>query len=106
MNANFSMVSGDGKILEIEAVGPDGTPYDLSNHTARWGLFRPTGEKMIEKSSGNGIVANAGAIRITLAPDDTSGLEGYYRHEVEIRDAAGVPTTILQGSVTILRGLL
>ena len=103
MGANFSMVSGDGKILEIEAVGPDGTPCDLSGHTARWGLFRPTVEKMIEKSSGNGI---AGAIRITLAPDDTSGLEGYYRHEVEIRDAAGVPTTILQGSVTILRGLL
>ncbi|KAF0232430.1 MAG: hypothetical protein FD177_2515 [Desulfovibrionaceae bacterium] len=108
--SDFTMVGGDAKEIGIPVVDETGAALNLTGYTVRWGLFSMAGAKLLEKSTATSGVAvdtpASGEVLITLAPTDTAGRSGLYRHECEIIDTNSKPSTVLRGLVEIERGYL
>lgn len=106
---DFSMYAGDSRTLTIAVVDGDGAAVNLTGASIEWGLWSDADATtlLISKSTSSGITIltqsgdTLGKFRVTLAPADTSGLQGDYRHEAEVTDGAGNISTTTTGKATI-----
>jgi hypothetical protein len=102
--ADFTMFSGDTKVIHVTAVESDNTPLDLTDVDIAWILAKKvTAPVILNKTIGAGITvtdAVNGVFEITMDPLDTAALKGTYYQEVQIDDAGAI-STIMTGTVTI-----
>lgn len=112
--SNVTLVQGDDKVLRItvrdEATG---NPIDLTNvDSIRYQIAKtPAAPRVVSKfyGSGGGIsVFNAlgGVIDVIIRAVDTATVAGEFQHELEIKDAAGLLSTAMTGTVTITKALI
>jgi hypothetical protein len=108
MATSFSMYSGDSQTLNIEIMDQDGVPYDVSGAQAiRYGIFSRTDESAVIKDLLDGVEVDGAMVTVTLLPEDTAHLPGgRYTHELEIIDADGDTSTVLQDTIVIQRDYL
>jgi hypothetical protein len=97
-----------GATFRLPVVWKDsaGDPYNLTGYTARMQIRRSVGaataEVSLTSASGITITPATGSIVAVISATDTSALtipSGVY--DLELEDAAGVVTRLLEGSVTI-----
>lgn len=103
---NFTMYSGDSKILVITVKSDAGSFLDLTGYTIKW---KASFSNPLEKSIGTGITitdAPNGVFQIEIDPADTTEIRGHFRHEVEITSGAGVVSTVVVGTMTVLVDLI
>lgn len=110
--ADFTMFSGEHRVLEIAIVDADGDAVDLTGATVEWRLARsargtPVISKTTVDSGGVEITgAEAGLAEVTLVGADTEALEGDYYHEARVVDSGDRPATVLYGTATIKPNLI
>lgn len=105
VNQNFTMYSGDTKILIIPITKADNTAADLTNASIKWGLYDEDGTERVSKVTG-AMTITGNEIRITLDPVDTQSLSGAYFHECELTDQYDNVSTLFTGMATIIKGLV
>ena len=103
---NFTMWSGDTKVLEVTITDSDGAAVDLTGATISYVLQRNVNSAAatISKTTDDGISitdASGGVFQITLDASDTASLSGSYYHECQITDASGNASTVFTGTVTM-----
>ena len=110
---DFEMVRGDTKVLVFFVKGPDGLALPLTGATVKWEAATSVHSetKDIAKSTAVGGVAiadaDAGHVRVTLSPSDTSGLLlGRRYHELEVTQSSGEVSTVSSGTMTLKPGLV
>lgn len=105
---NFSMKSGDSKVLAIAIANSAGTPVDVSTAAAiSWKLAAtPYGTALLTKTLGSGITVSTSTVSVTLTAANTQDLEGVYYQEMQITDASGNVSTVLSGQIAIGRDLI
>lgn len=111
---NFSATAGDTMPVYVTVTDQFDGVMPLHNVTAIWqaskgtpGRFSPT--PVLTKSSEAGITitnASAGELLIDLQPADTVGLSGDYYHELQLTDSEGAVSTVLRGTMTIIKQLV
>ena len=111
MSADFTMYSGDTKLLEITVLDQDGDPVDLTGATVKWQMAKKvtSDTPVLSKEIGSGVVImnpTAGRFDISLQPADTAAIKGAYYHEAEITESGGDVATVLAGTITILPDLI
>ena len=106
-NQNFTMWSGDSKVLTVTVTDSDGAAVNLTGATINYVLKKQLGGGMntiTKATGGSGIVitdAAAGTCEITLDATDTASLLGSFYHECQVTDSYGNVSTIFIGTVTI-----
>lgn len=100
-NQNFTMVSGDTKVIEVTV-----DSVDLSGASIKWIMHQFGAEKVRKETPGTITVTDAvgGLLQIKLDPTDTASLVGDYSHEMEVTDAAGNVSTVMSGRVSVQKG--
>jgi hypothetical protein len=112
MSSNdLTMNSGDTKIISVVVRNSNGSLQDISNAAIKWQLARYVNSiALVTKSISSGIMitdAANGVFQITISPLDTDGLGGKeYYHEAEIKLADGTVSTIISGTVTMVKTLI
>ena len=117
LNADLEMICGNDLVIPVQLYEGDTgtTPLNLTGVTAITYNVKhqlgPSYGALITKGLGTGIAIigapTNGDIEITLLDTDTlpappaERLVGYFAHEVQITDATGNKTTVLQGTLTI-----
>jgi len=111
---DITLHSGDTLVLEVTVKNASATAVDLTAATFAWAMSKksasavaPQGAALLTKALASGITlidAATGRIDITLDPADTESLAGTYYHELQMTDT-GVVSTVLYGSVTIVKDL-
>lgn len=102
---------GDTLTIDADIVDEDGTALDLTGYQAiRWVLAEQYGggDPLVEKTAAGGgitvVSAPNGEVRVAVEPADTDAVSpGQYRHELEVTDDNGDVSTVLVGTVEILR---
>lgn len=108
--ADFTMYSGDTKVLEVTVRDPQGAVVDITGKAITWALS-PTvnsSSNLIDKTVGDGLTiinGAAGRYNVLLNPIDTVDLQGSYYHE-SLLDDNGTISTIMAGKAQILATLL
>ncbi len=69
-------------------------------NAAKYELYGRTGQVLITKELGSGIVFNAGKIEVQLTDTDTAELSGNYNHQCVAKDLAGRTFYPLNGDIT------
>lgn len=67
---------------------------------AKYELYGRTGQVLIEKTLGEGIVFTDGIIEISLSDEDTADLSGSYNHQCVAKDIADRTFFPLNGDIT------
>ena len=102
--ADFTMFSGDTKVLRVTATEADGSPLNLIGIDITWVLAKKvTAPAILTKTIGAGITvtdAPNGIFEVNLTPADTADLKGSYYFEAQIDDNGAI-STILTGTATI-----
>lgn len=103
-----SFYSGDTQNIVVNIVDENGNAVDLSGSTFKWEMvMRPT--SLIKDSSLGEIVVTDtinGILQIKLLPEDSQNITGVYSHELQMTDAQGDITTVLQDKIRILKSLI
>jgi len=112
---DVTLHSGDTLTLEVTVNDSSGSAVDLTAATFTWAMSKksnsavaPRGAALLTKALASGVTlidAATGRIDITLDPADTESLAGTYYHELQMTDT-GVVSTVLYGSVTIVKDLV
>lgn len=104
MASDFSMYSGDSRVLTITIRDEEAVAVDVSTATAIvFGIFRADGTQLLSKTLGAGVSVVTSTVTVTLSPADTAGLSGTFGHELQITMPTGVVATALRGEVTIVK---
>lgn len=103
LNQNFSMYSGDTKVLIIPVTKPDNSGVDLSGASVKWVAQGEDGTTNVISKQTPVIITNGNEIQIKLLPIDTRDLVGMYYHECEITDQSGNVSTIFTGYITVIK---
>lgn len=109
-NQDFTMWSGDSKVLEVAVTDVDDEAVVLTGATINYVLQKSSrgGQAIISKSTTDGISitnALAGKFEITIDASDTADLAGDYYHECQVTDSSSNVSTIFVGTVTINIGM-
>lgn len=109
---NFSLASGDDLTFFVD-IGPDGAGGSLDGADLHWrvwpqahGIPDFSGDPLIEKSIGNGIVVineSAQQLSITIERQDTLLAPANYYHELHLEDIDSLHATPTVGIMTITR---
>lgn len=103
MASDFSMYSGDSRVLTITIRDEEGVAVDVSSTAIVFGIFRADGTQLLSKTLGAGVSVVTSTVTVTLLPADTAGLSGVFGHELQITMPTGVVATALRGEVTIVK---
>lgn len=104
MASDFSMYSGDSRVLTISIRDEAGVAVDVSTATAIvYGIFRADGTLVVSKALGAGVTVVTSTVTVTLLPADTAALAGTYGHELQVTMPDGSVSTALHGEMTIVR---
>lgn len=104
---NFAIWAGDDVELSLSLFAEDGSPYNLTGATLRWGLAAiaaPNTALVTKSTSAGGIaIANAfgGLATVLLVGADTETLSGRFLHQLQVTDGTGETATLASGMVTI-----
>jgi len=117
LEANFSHHSGDSRTLELTINDEDGAALDITTATEiTWALSKkvsdsviPKGGALITKTLGSGVTlidGPTGRADVAITPEDTADMkEDDYYHEVQL-ELGGDTSTVLFGTVTLLKDLI
>jgi len=106
-NQDFTMWSGDSKVLEVTLTDVDDDAVNLTGASISYILQKSSqgGEAIISKSVDDGISitspATGGLFEITIDATDTDDLAGEYYHECQVTDSSSNVSTVFVGTVTI-----
>jgi hypothetical protein len=111
VNQNFELYSGNSRTLEIEITGQDGSILNITDITAKWAMKRNPylTENDVLKTTSNGILITDpvnGKLQIKLLPEDTEEMFGEFHHELEITDVPGNVSTVMVGTVTLIKSAI
>ncbi len=108
MTADFTMFSGDSRILTILIKDEAGVDVDVSAaDTILYGIFKKDGTVILQKALLSGITVAGNVVSITLLPSETQDIApGQYMHECQISLLDGTVATVMQGQLHILRDFL
>ena len=105
---NFTMHSGDDKLIAASTSGSTSAAKDLTSATVKWRVEIPenvgSGCPITKQTGGSGISltdASAGKFEITLDAADTASIVGVFRHEAEAFDSSSKTATLFEGFITI-----
>lgn len=103
------LIAGDVIRLTGQVADND-EPVDITGGTLHCAIAKKgTITALVSKSTSDGITvtdAATGQFDIRLETTDTAGFSGTYRIEVEYRDAAGDPYTVVDDELLFKRGLI
>jgi hypothetical protein len=101
MKQNFSVYSGNNKDITLTIKDEAGNTLPLNGATLRWMMTNGTTTvtKQYPNLSGN-------SCTIKLVPADTEGLSGNFKHEAELTDSLGNVSTVVTGTVSVIKTLL
>jgi len=108
LTQNFTMVTGDTKILNVSIKDPAGKVVNILGYSIIWALKTSVGNSstLIKKTIYDGISVTNGAggiFQIRLESSDTEGMKpAVYYHECEITDSAGNISTVFTGRVSLI----
>ena len=112
---DFSMHSGDDRVLEITIRENDHGTLDITGAAITWALSRivtdkvePKGAAIVTKTVGSGITitnAHNGHVEVAITETDTDDLAGTYYHEMQLV-LSGDTSTVMYGTVTIKKDLI
>jgi len=112
---DFSMHSGDDRVLEVTINDSAGSAVDISTATITWALSRisttavePKGAALLTKTLGAGVTlidGPNGRCDVALVEADTDDLAGSFYHEMQIV-ISGDTSTVMYGTVTIKKDLI
>jgi hypothetical protein len=104
--AQYDLLIEQGATFEQEFIWKDstGTPIDLSTYTARMKIRQlKTDTEIVSLTSSSGItLTSGGSITILISATATAALPTCRaRYDLELQDALGTVTRLLQGDVEI-----
>lgn len=97
---NFEMWQGDSKTLVFSVTASDGTGQDLTGNTASW-IIQDEEDSACVAGQVAGTISGS-LVNVILAASDTSGLCGFYYHELSLT-ASGSAVTAAIGIAKINR---
>lgn len=106
-NQDFTLHSGDKKIVAFSIVDADGNPLDLSDYGVEWLMqedqydYNPFIERSTTDSSIIITDVPNGQGYFTLEPEDTESVQGRYYHELFVTKVDGSQLTVLTGNATV-----
>ena len=111
---NFTMHSGDDKLIAASTSGSTSAAKDLTSATIKWRVEVPenvgSGCPITKQTGGSGISitdASAGKFEITLDAADTASMAaGVYEHEAEAFDSSSKTATLFRGTITLLGDII
>lgn len=95
---NFEIWAGDAVDLAFGVSASDGTGQDMTGNTASW-IFQDEQTSSCITGSLAGTISGS-TVTVALAASDTSGVSGYYYHELSAT-ASGSPVTLAVGTIKI-----
>ena len=105
-NDTLEMFAGTTRDLVVTVTDEDGSAHDLTGHTGEWCLARKQGDAaLLTKTTGAGVVLtdpSGGICTVSLASDDTDGMQGVYYWELRLVDATTDEDVPAYGYVRIL----
>lgn len=100
VSQNLEMWQGDARTLVFGVTASDGSGQDLTGNTASW-IIQDEEDSTCILAQVAGTIS-ASLVNVVLAASHTSGLCGFYYHELSIT-ASGSPVTAAIGTVKINR---
>lgn len=103
-----SFYQGDTQNLVVSITDENNNTVDISSATFKWNLDSRSYPVNKDMSSGDITLSNPsiGEVTIKINPEDTANLSGVFFHELEMTDADGNISTVIQDKITILRALI
>ena len=109
--ADTTIRAGDDATLHVFVTDQDGDALDMSDGTARYGVFgwsrsEPDETAAFEGSTGDGavVVVGVGRLTIRIPHQATAAMaHGRHYHECQWRSGAGVCSTLFVGRLTVER---
>ncbi len=106
---NLEMFAGDTRVLHVTVLDQDSAVVDITGATVNFMVSkRRTTSPLFTKTVGSGVVISDGPngeMDITLDPADTTSLKGAHYFECEVTDVSSRKTTVLYGTLSILRSI-
>ena len=108
---DFSMYSGDTKVLTVTVKTAAEVVVDLTGYTVKWKAVLSGLDTPLEKDNGGAggvVITNAvsGIFEVTIDPADTSEVNGAFKYEAEITSGVGVVSTVAIGTMTVSLDLI
>lgn len=109
---DFSMPSGDSRIIRANCVSPDRQPYSLSQAIAIvWQLAKTVNSlPLITKTLTGGVSIRQDGLKwiidVSLLPVNTENLKGDHYHECQVTFLNGTVLTPFSGVITITQDLI
>jgi hypothetical protein len=105
---NFTIVSGDSKVLSVYIVDEAGVPLNVNSATAvDFRVMTRHHVPIFFKSTNDGITVDGDLVTVYLLPADTVDLApDTYNTELQITDSTGAIFTALQGKMIVRKGYI
>ena len=104
MAQNFSMISGDTKLLELTIHDAEVAEVDVTGADVTYVIADSA--VRVTKTTDDGITIDGAVVTVTLDPADTAELAGVYAHEMQITDPSGNVGTVMIGEVSIAKDII
>lgn len=105
MKNDFTMFSGNTRVLSVKLEDSDGSIFQLTGAEIIFAIAKSKSTPILSKLEvGAGIeIVNEhkGHFEVTIDPTVTEALEGVFYYEVRVKRAAGDVSLALYGSITI-----
>jgi hypothetical protein len=90
----------------VEWTDPSGVPINITGYTARMNIARTYSDQvpilsLTSPSGGLVVTGAAGRIDITIASDETDGMDGAYVYDLDVESPQGVVDRLIQGVIEI-----
>lgn len=101
---DFELWSGDHRTINFAVTDGSGVSVNLTGACGVWVLANDAKTASILRltsDSGCGMTLSGCTATVSLSPAHTSGLQGIYYHELQIKDSGSNISTVAVGTVTI-----
>ena len=110
---DVTIYGGNDVAIDVTLFDATGAALDVTGATLEWGMAPKAGvDATLRKSTAGGsdeidvTDAPGGLATVHVDAADTAALQGEYRHELRMIDAAGKITTLLTGTLVIRTSIL
>lgn len=107
--AQLEMHSGNDKVIVVTVLDQDSATIDITGITADFSVSNDRASApLFTQTVGSGIVLSDpsnGELTVTIEDTDSEPLVGNYYFELTITDVAGRVSTVLHGSLNVLRNV-
>lgn len=105
---NFSMYSGNSKIVYFTITDRIGKAIKLEGATLKW-VMKQRGRTLANKILGDGISItdnDKGRVAVRIKPEDTHDATGDCDHELQLVDGDGNVSTVSVGVIHVVSSLI